>query len=133
MSVRISWSTSAQVSTGLEVKGAQAVGVGGHGYIVQDIAAKPVSESESSVDLEIQPSADADAVSFFALTSTRYAPELTFSVDGGTADIPIDAPIFLMGGSVNKLLGVTPQQITVENTGPDTAQITILVGRKAEA
>lgn len=130
MPTRIAWTTSAEVSTGIAIQGGQAVEVGAIDQVSVSVPAKPADDPAVPVQVEIQPSNQAADLRFFALVSNRYSADLAFTVDGGTEDIPLEAPLFVMGGAVSVLLGAPPQSVTVTNGSDQPVEITLLVGRQ---
>ena len=131
MPTSIAWTSSAEVSTGISIQGGQAVLADAIDQVSVSVPAKPESDPPVPVEVDVQPSNQADDLRFFGLVSSRYGDAITLSVDGGTADIPVEAPVFAMGGAVAKMLGAPPQKVTLVNGTDSAIEVTILVGRLA--
>ena len=85
-----------------------------------------------NVKVDIQPGG-AGQVKLLVIKASAYAPELTFSADGGTTDIPLDAPLILVGTGPVSLIGEAPKQLQWSNGTEGTVKVEILIGRDATA
>jgi hypothetical protein len=84
----------------------------------------------ASLPVEVQPGGD-DQVQFLLVTASVYDPKLTYSVDGGAADVVLDAPHLLLGTGAVGLLDSAPGKLTFKNELEEDVAVEILVGRKA--
>lgn len=82
-----------------------------------------------SAAVEVQPGG-AGQVKLLLLTTDAYGQQLSYTVDGGVADVALDAPVLVVGAAVG-LLGAAPQKITFSNAAAAAATVRILVGRDA--
>lgn len=89
-----------------------------------------------TVTVDVQPGG-AGQVRFVHITADAYpldgsgAAEVTYEVDGGNA-IALDAPLLLVGGAIEELLG-NVQQVVLTNESGEEVNVTIVVGRNATA
>lgn len=122
----INWTVSLQVPGGPRLGQSDALAVEAYDKISVTLEA-----GASDVDVEVQPSSTAGQVSLLALMASAYAPELTFSADGGSTTRPLVAPVCLIGAGAVSLLDATPQQLQLANRTDDPVTVDIVVGRDA--
>lgn len=85
----------------------------------------------ADVVVELQPGDDAGQVLLLVITASAYDEDLTYSPDAGTTDIPLDAPLALIGAGAVSLLVAAPQEIQFDNGTAEAVEVQILVGRNA--
>lgn len=130
MSQKITWSVKAAVADGPRLSVSQTVGIDAYGKIREVVDAATGSPGTSTIDL--QPSGQAGAVRFLAITSDRYGKDLSFSVlNGGVSDVVLEGPLVLVGDGIDALLQKVPKRLTFSNGMDDAATIEIIVGREA--
>lgn len=88
----------------------------------------------STVKVDVQPGAGGQ-VRLVNVIGSSYPvddsgnAQVTYSVDDGDA-IPLDAPLLLVGGAIEELLGDV-NQMSITNVSDREVEVTILVGRDA--
>jgi hypothetical protein len=136
MTERISWNTAVAVADGPKLQLGRGLEVDAYDKLTVSVPGKAVN-SNQKVTVVVQPS-DADKVTLFCITSSRYGDKLTYTVkdegdSAGASDVVLDHPHVMVGLGMVGLLGVAPVKIDFLNrlgNGND-AEITILVGRTA--
>ena len=131
MPEKISWNLAVAVSNGPKAVDQRQIEVEAYDKLVVNVPGNEPSSSKK-VAVDVQPSA-ASKVSFLYVSSTLYGDKLSYSVDGGAANVVLDGPHLLTGAGMMGLLGGAPRKFEISNRlGKDNdAEITILVGRNA--
>jgi hypothetical protein len=133
MSRRISWTLNLQVAGGPPSAVAQAIEVEAIDLIEVVVPGDDGAGGPGVQNVEVQPTAAANRVQLLMIRSSRYSDQLTYTVQGGVADIPLQAELFLVGGGAMTLLGAAPGTLQFSNGlgAGNNATISILVGRDA--
>jgi hypothetical protein len=128
MGMNINWSLNVQVTGGPTFGAAQTFEVEAYDPILVTIAA-----GAADVAVDVQPS-DSDQVSLLLVRADPSPAEgetLTYSVDGGAADVALDAPQLLVGDGMVGLLGAAPKRLTFTSTMAADTEVLIFVARSA--
>lgn len=133
MSTKVAWTSSAEISGGPSLNAGSSAGINAYALIEETVPAHD-GGTDGTLTVEIQPSGDVKELRAFALTSDVYHEDLTWTIKTaadaeGAKDVPLDAALFLYGGTIGSLLEVAPQKITFTNALEQTVQIRLLVGR----
>ena len=130
MGAKVNWSVSVKVTGGPTI-GAAAT--------LDDEAYYPIEVTipagADGVEVDVQPS-DADQVQLLLIRASPgpgEGEELTYSVDGGAADIALDAPQLLVGQGLVNLLGAAPRKLAFTSTMAADTDVSIFVARSATA
>ncbi len=86
--------------------------------------------ASGSLQVDVQPS-DAGKVELLMITADAFTSDLTYTVAGGSADVPLDAPQLMLGAGAVGLLGATQNTITFSNATSSDIDVHIRVGRDA--
>lgn len=89
-----------------------------------------VPDGASGLEVELQPGGSGQ-VGFLLVSSSQYGDDLTYTVDGGTADHVLDQPHLLTGTGAVAMLSDAPSKLSFDNALGDDAQIQVLIGRDA--
>ena len=100
----------------------------------------PATGDGGTVTAEVHPGGTGQArlvmltASAYPLDPADETPQLTFTVDVDGTDtvLPLDGPLLLAGASIADLLG-DMQEVAFTNASDTAIDVTILVGRNAEA
>lgn len=125
MAEKISWTVRIDVAAGPKLSASDVIEVEAYDKISFTLDA-----GDTGIAVDLQPGA-AGQVSFLMISASEYAEEITYSPDGGTTTVPLDAPLVLIGAGAISLLGSAPQQFEWENTTLNPVDIEIFVGRDA--
>jgi hypothetical protein len=125
MAEKITWSASVVISSGPRVSVSDSLQVEAY-----DKVTITVESTNENVEVELQPGA-ADKVMFFMIKSSLYHEKLTYTVEGSTKDLALDAPHLLVGAGAISLLDTDPTKLTLRNDSGDPATIEVIVGRSA--
>lgn len=120
------WSINLQVSGGPKVARAGRMTVEAYDKLNVTLDA-----GATDVDVDLQPASTPGQVTLIALTASVYDPALTYSADGGTTALGLEAPVTLIGAGAVSLLSSTPKQLRFANGTADPCTVEILVGRDA--
>jgi len=133
MGHKISWSVDAAVEDGPRLKASQTVEVGAYDKVKGVVVKKDQGTNQpGSTTLEVQPSAQTDAIRFFSITSDRYGKDLVFTVmNGGVADAALEGPLVVVGEGIGALLQKAPKKLKFTNGMDHDATIEVMVGRDA--
>ena len=133
MRQKINWSVNAAVVDGPRLSVSQTIGVDAYDKVTAVVAKKDATTNQPGTStLEVQPSGQAGAVRFFAITSDRYGKDLEFTVmNGGAADVALEGPLVLVGEGIDSLLQKAPKRVKLSNGMADDATVEIIVGRDA--
>ncbi len=97
-----------------------------------DVIQATIPATTSSFIVHVQPAGTAGDVIFFALSSSKYDPGLTYKVNAVATSHTFDGPLLLIGsGAMSLLDAMPPQMLTLDNSLASPVDIQILVGRKA--
>jgi len=126
MAETINWAVHVDVSAGptLSASGASTL----QAY---DKIGITLEAGAADVDVELQPGDDAGQVLLLVITASAYDEDLTYSPDAGATEIPLDAPLALIGAGAVSLLAATPQELQFDNGTEAAVEVQILVGRNA--
>lgn len=128
MGVKINWSVNVKVDGGPTSAAAATIDVEAYDPIVVTIPA-----GAAGVEVDVQPG-DANQVQLLLVRANpgpAEGEELTYSVDGGVADIALDAPQLLVGQGMVNLLGAAPRRLAFTSTMTADTEISIFVARTA--
>ncbi len=128
MAAKINWSVNVKVDGGPTLGAAATLDVEAYDPIAVTIPA-----GASGVEVAVQPS-DVEQVELLLIRASpgpAEGEELTYSVDGGAADIALDAPQLLVGQGLINLLGAAPRQLAFTSTMAADTEVSIFVARAA--
>jgi hypothetical protein len=91
----------------------------------------PAAEGEAPSELNVSVLSGDAEIRFLSITSSVLDPGLTYSVQGGTADIQLDSDQVFSGAGMLSLLGASPTQLSFSNGTPREARIRMIVGAQA--
>lgn len=126
--VSVNWQFQAAVPSGPSVVINQPhIQVSGY-----DVVSVTVPAAASNLAVPVQPSTTAGDVILMIISSNRYDPGITYTVDGVGVPHALDAPHLLMGSGAVSLLnaGAPPQNLNFSNTLTSDVSVQILAGRK---
>src|SRR5437764_10419324 len=130
MSIKINWALNAQVADGPRIVAADAIDVDAYDNIEVTVP-KHQNNADGTATVNAQPG-DQSHVMFLLVTADTYQNSpLSYTVEGSSKSVKLDAPQILIGAGAVSLLDGAPTKLTFTNTGPTDASIRILVGRKA--
>ena len=90
----------------------------------------PKAADGGAAEVEVQPGG-AGQVHLLLITADTYSDQLSYTVDGGAADVVLDGPQLMVGAGAVSLLGPVQQKITFSNAASDAVKVQIVVGRDA--
>lgn len=121
----INWAVNIDVSAGPKLTASGASELEAY-----DKVGITLEAGAADVDVELQPGG-AGQVTLLMIKASVYDAAITYSPDGGTTEIPLDAPLVLIGAGAVGLLAAAPQELQFDNGTGDPVQIEIFVGRDA--
>jgi len=125
MAETINWAVHIDVAAGPKLSAS-----GANEFEAYDKVGVTLDAGATDVDVELQPGG-AGQVTLLMIKASNYDPDLTYSPDGGTTEIPLDAPLVLIGVGAVGLLAAAPQELQFDNGTGDPVQIEIFIGRDA--
>jgi hypothetical protein len=125
MAEKIKWAVHLDVAAGPKLSASDVLEVEAY-----DKVAVTLEAGAEDVDVELQPGG-AGQVTLLMIRASKYDPDITFSADGGTTTVPLDAPLVLIGAGAVGLLAEAPQLLQWGNDTGDPVRIDILIGRDA--
>jgi len=133
MRQKINWSVNAAVGDGPRLSASQTIGVAAYDKVRAVVDKKDTTaDLPGTTTVEVQPSGQAGAVRFFAVTSDRYGKDLSFTVvSGGVADVALEGPLVLVGEGIDALLQKAPKKLKFSNGTAEDVTVEIVVGREA--
>jgi hypothetical protein len=149
MSETIRWSVQFQVVGGPGITKSNSLTVDGYDKITKTIStvSSTPGANPPSVDVDIQPVSDANAVQLMVICADPCGPWLSYTIDGGSASFTLDAPHTLIGAGAVGLMpavpsGTPPKKLTFTvsasllaqdpvNSQATSSTVQILVGRNA--
>jgi len=97
-----------------------------------DVVAVTIPASTNNFAVPVQPSSGSGDVSLMIISSTKYDPGISYTVDALGAAHVLDGPHVLIGSGAVSLLNSTapPQKLTFNNTLTSDISVQVLAGRK---
>ena len=126
MTETINYSFSIQVAEGPKVTDADKIEVEAYDMLEVEVPDSGTDGGQATVD--VQPSSS--GVKLLLITATSYE-DLEYSVDSGTTNYDLDAPLLLLGEGAVGLLNAAPTQFLFTNSAAEANTVNILVGRDA--
>ena len=127
MTETIKYLFSIVVAGGPRVNHAAQLEVEAYDLLEVEVPGK-ANSSPGTATVDVQPSSS--GVKLLVITAANYAG-LQHSVDGGTTNFTLDAPLLLVGESAVELLPAAPMQFLFTNDAEEVNAVNILVGRDA--
>lgn len=87
-------------------------------------------EPQATADVDLLPADAPGRLSVLMLSASTYDLALTYSADGGTTTIPLDAPLVLLGRGAVERAGL-PHRLQFANNTTAAVAVDALIGRAA--
>ena len=130
MSVKINWACNVQVVNGPKISAADTVDVEAYDNIEVTVP-KHQGTTDGTASVEVQPGAQNHVMFLLIQAGTYQGSPLSYTVEGSSKSVKLDAQQLLIGAGAVGLLDGSPTGLTFTNTGSADVSVRILIGRKA--
>ncbi len=99
-----------------------------------DVVAVTIPASTPALSVPVQPASATGDVILIIISSSKYDPGISYTVDAVGATHVLDGPHMLVGSGAVSLLNSTgaPQKLTFKNTLTTDINVQVLAGRKVQ-
>lgn len=122
---KVTWAAHIDVSAGPKLSVGDTLEVEAY-----DKVRVTLEDGATGVVVDLQPG-DAGQVVLLVVSASAYDPPVTWSPDGGTTSVALDAPLVLVGTGAVGLIGTAPKQFQWTNATGALVNVEILIGRDA--